>query len=104
VGGKAAWLFASRKGHDGRLVPIASKCPSSAALGRGHIVKQGFAVLCGLRIPLEAKGMVILTECLKGGSERHVGKVLKSSEAVRKDCSDVGSNRIWNVAGLIEAR
>lgn len=73
MGGKAAWLFASRDGHDGRLVPIACKGPSSAALGLGYVVKQGFAVLCGLRIRLETKGMVILTECLKGGSERHVG-------------------------------
>jgi hypothetical protein len=74
VGGKAAWLFASRNGHDGRLVPIACKGPRFAALGLGYIVTQGCAVLCGLRIPLETKGRVILTECLKGGSERHVGK------------------------------
>jgi hypothetical protein len=74
VGGKAAELYRSRNGHDARLIPITCKGLSSAALGLGHIVKPGFAVLCGLRIPLEAKGMVILTECLKGGSERHVGK------------------------------
>jgi hypothetical protein len=47
------------------------KAPSSAALGLGHVVKQGFAVFCGLGIALEARGMVIWTECLKDGSERH---------------------------------
>jgi hypothetical protein len=74
VGRKAAWLFASRSGHDGRLVPIACKGPSSGALGLGYVVKQGFAVLGGLWIRLETKGMVILTECLKDRSERHVGE------------------------------
>jgi hypothetical protein len=85
VGGKAAELYRSRNGHDARLIPMTCKGLSSAALGRGHIVKHGCAVLCGLRIPLETKGRVILTACLKGGSERHGGKELQSSEAVRKD-------------------
>jgi hypothetical protein len=71
VGGKAASLSGSRNGHDARLVPMTCKAPSSAALGLGHVVKQGFAVFCGLGIALEARGMVIWTECLKDGSERH---------------------------------
>jgi hypothetical protein len=83
---------------------MACKGPSVAALGLGDIVKQGCAVLCGLWIRLETKGKVIVTECLKGGSERHVGKQLTSSEAVRTDWSDADSNRIWNVAGLTEVR
>jgi hypothetical protein len=74
VGGKAAELYRSHNDHDARSIPMTCKGLSAAALGLGHIVKQGCAVLCGLRIPLETKGRVIVTECLKGGSERHVGK------------------------------
>jgi hypothetical protein len=72
MGGKAVGLRGSRHSHGARLVPIACKGPSSAALCLGQVVEPEFSALYRLRLPLEAKGMVILIEFLKGGSEWHV--------------------------------